>query len=108
MKWVVVLLCSFIINASAEKHLNANGPFRKYHTIDSEPNRRFCKRPPSIGSSSMPVTVATLNISTTVYSNKEQIIITWTSLPTSCQDDFIGIYFVEISLVACKHNQFFF
>ncbi len=102
MKRVVVLFFFLVIFAAGDKHLNSNGPFGKRHTIDSEPNRRPCKRPAEIVSSSTSFAVASLNVSATVYSSNDQIIVTWPSISTTCQDDYIGIYFVEIPLTAGK------
>jgi hypothetical protein len=108
MKWIVVLLLSFIVFVAADKHLNANGPFGKHHTIDSEPNRRACKRPSGTTLSSIFESVSTLNISATTYFNKEQITVTWQSKLIPCEDDFIGVYFVGLSSVhidPCMHRK---
>jgi hypothetical protein len=103
MGWVVVFLFSFVIFAAADQHLNANGPFGKRHTINDEPSPHACNRGGGLLSSLTTVTVSTLNISATVYSSNEQIDVTWTPISAPCNDDFIGIYFVEIPLVRGKH-----
>ncbi|CAF3738515.1 unnamed protein product [Rotaria sordida] len=93
--------------AEADQHLNANGPFGKRHTINSEPSPYACNRSDGILSSSTIVTISSLNISATTYSSNEQIIVTWTPISTSCKDDFIGVYFVEIPLnTACGYFDY--
>jgi len=104
MRWIIILLSSFIVFVAAGKHLNANGPFGKTHTINSHPENA-CRHPPDIPSSTS-VTAATLNISAMVYSTNEQITVTWASVSTLCKDDFIAIYFVEIPLTAGKYDFF--
>jgi hypothetical protein len=103
MRWVIVLIYSLIIFVAADQHLNAHGPFGKRHTINSEPSPYACNRPNGVASPTT-VTVATLNVSATTYSSNEQIIVTWTPLSPSCEDDFIGIYFAEIPLETGKYN----
>jgi hypothetical protein len=92
---VVVLLFSFIIFVEADQHLHANGPFGKRHLPNDEPSPHTCNR--TSGVSSTTVDLITLNVTATGYSSNEQINVTWTSTSTSCTDDFIGIYFTEIS-----------
>ncbi len=98
MRWVVVFLSSFAILVAGDRHLNANGPFGKRHTINSEPSPYACNRPSGLLSSSTTVTISNLNISATVYSSNEEIKVTWTPLSTSCKDDFIGVYFADIPI----------
>ncbi|CAF1489644.1 unnamed protein product [Adineta steineri] len=105
MRWIIILLSSFIAFAATGKHFNGNGPFRKPHRIDDHPEDA-CRHPPHV-SSSISETVATLNVSTTIYSTNEQITITWTSVSTVCHDDFIAIYFAEIPLTAaCDYYDY--
>lgn len=96
MRWVIVLLSSFVILAAGDQHLNNNGPFGKRHTINSEPSPYACNRGDGLLSSATTVTVETLNVSATNFSGSEEIKITWTPFSTVCKDDFIGVYFSEI------------
>jgi hypothetical protein len=109
MRRVVVLLFSFVIFVTEDQHLNANGPFGKRHTINTEPSPYASNRPEGLLSSTT-VAVSNLNISATVYSSNEQIEITWTPLSASCEDDFIGIYFVDIPIdkgnMPCPYDLF--
>jgi hypothetical protein len=98
---VAFLLSFFVFVAETDHHLNANGPFGKRHSIKDEPSPHACNRGPGISSPSdsiSTVIIADLNVSTTVYASLDQIEVTWTSTLNSCQDDFIGIYFVEIPI----------
>jgi hypothetical protein len=99
MKCFIVFVSLFIIFVGGDRHLNANGPFGKYHAIGDEPSPHACNRGTGISSSSSKmVTVTNINVSTTTYSSNEQIIITWTPISTPCVDDFVGVYFVDIDL----------
>ncbi|CAF3702659.1 unnamed protein product [Rotaria sp. Silwood1] len=98
--WVLRRAIRTPINAHTRKHLNANGPFGKRHTIDDEPDRRPCKLPSKIKSSSTNVSIASLNVSSTIYSSNELVTVTWSSPLTPCYDDYIGIYSVESPLTA--------
>ena len=95
MKSLIFLLSFFVLLAAGDQHLNANGPFGKRHTINSEPNPYNCHRPDGYSAA---VNVADLNVSTTTYSSREQIIVDWSPLSGWCEDDFIGVYFVDILL----------
>jgi hypothetical protein len=108
MRWVVVFLSSFVIFVIGDQHLNANGPFGKRHTINDEPSPYACKRDSGLLSDSTMVTEASLNVSAVVYSSNEQITVTWTPLSTSCEDDFIGVYFVDIPIEKGKYSNIFF
>jgi hypothetical protein len=96
MRWIVVFLCSFIILIAGDHHPNTNGPFGKRHTIDDLQIPYGCNRAPDLLFSSTLADVSTLNLSTTVYSNGEEIKVTWTPLSTTCTDDFIAVYSIEI------------
>jgi hypothetical protein len=98
MRWVVFFLSSLAILVAGDRHLNANGPFGKLHTINTEPSPYTCNRGFGLLSYSTSVTVSNLNISATVYSSNEEIKVTWTPLSTSCKDDFIGVYFADIPI----------
>ncbi|CAF2126035.1 unnamed protein product [Rotaria magnacalcarata] len=104
MKQAIVLWAFLVSFVTAGKHLNANGPFGKRHKDDDELIRRECKRPPGEASSSRIIVVASLNVSSTIYSSNELITITWSSPLTTCHDDYIGIYFAEIPITsACSY-----
>lgn len=93
-----MFLSLFVILTAADKHLNANGPFGKRHTINDEPSPYACDRSQGLLSSFTTLTISRLNVSATVYSSNEEIIVTWTPLSSACEDDFIGVYFVEIPI----------
>ncbi|CAF3389336.1 unnamed protein product [Rotaria sp. Silwood1] len=87
----------------AEKHLNANGPFGKRHEFHNEPSPYACNRGAGLSSSIFHrrnKDLQDLQVSKTVYMSSEQILVTWTPISASCKDDFIGIYYIEIPLVA--------
>jgi hypothetical protein len=95
------LLTFFAVVAATDYHLNSNGPFGKRHSIKDEPSPYNCHRGAGISLSSVPISTviaANLNVSTTIYVSNDQIEVTWSSTLISCQDDFIGIYFVEIPI----------
>jgi hypothetical protein len=102
-----VLFSSFFIFVVADRHLNANGPFGKRHIMnDGLSHTHPCHRGIGISSSSISratVTMSTLNVTATVYSNNEQINVSWTPISSPCKDDFVGIYFVETALSAGKY-----
>ena len=106
MRWVVVFLSLFVILVAEDQHLNANGPFGKRHTINDEPSSYACDRSQGLLSSSTTLTISNLNVSATVYSSNEEIRVTWTPLSSACEDDFIGVYFVEIPIEKGKYAIF--
>jgi len=95
MKCLVVFLSLISIFIRGDQHLNANGPFGKRHAIGDEPSPHACNRGSDI-SSSQTLTVENINVSATVYSSNEQIVINWIPISNPCVDDFVGIYFVDI------------
>ena len=95
MHWIVALLSVSVLLVAGDQHLNANGPFGKRHTVDSEPSPYTCNRPDGYSTSG---TVADLKVSATNYSSNEEITVSWSSLSSWCKDDFIGVYFLEIPL----------
>ena len=103
---VVLLLCSFVILIAGDQHPNINGAFGKRHTIDDLQIHYEYKQTSNLLFASTLTVVSTLNVSTTVYSNGEEIKVTWTSLPTTCKDDFIGIYSIDIPDTNGKHITF--
>ncbi len=96
MRWVVVFLCSFLILIAGDQHPNTNGPFGKRHTLDDFQIPYRCNRASGLLFSSTFADVSTLNLSATVYSNSEEIKVSWTPLSTTCKDDFIGVYSIDI------------
>ncbi|CAF2723528.1 unnamed protein product [Rotaria sp. Silwood2] len=50
----------------------------------------------------------TLNVSSTFYVSNQQIVVTWPTMSSSCNDDFIGIYFIDIPLLtgACSYFDY--
>ena len=96
MRYLVVIIFLFLLIVSiiADQHLNANGPFGKRHALTNIPSPTGCNR--TIGASLPVDSLFTLNVTAIVYSSNEQINVTWTAVSTSCADDFIGIYFIDI------------
>lgn len=90
---VVFLFFSSIISVASHQHIYDDGPFGKRHLANELQSLYNCNDTADVSS-----TQIILNVTTTVYSNNEQINVTWTSTSTSCTDDFIGIYSVEIPL----------
>ena len=99
---VVVLLFSFItlLALASDTHLDANGAFGKYHLVNEFGSLYECNYTATVSSS--PVRDIDLNVSTTVYSNNEQVNVTWISTFIPCIDDFIGIYSAEVPLSSGK------
>jgi hypothetical protein len=109
--YFVVLISSFIVLVQAEKHLNANGPFRKRHTVGNEPSPTACDRGSGISSPFFrrrTKDVQNMQVSKTQYISSEEIQVTWTPIRASCKDDFIGVYFTEIPIEAGKHVTYFY
>ena len=99
---VAFFLIFYVFVATADDHLNANGPFGKLHSIKDEPSPYTCRRDAGLdlsSHSSLTVNATDLNVSSTAYASLDQIEVTWTSTLISCNDDFVGIYFVEIPIV---------
>jgi hypothetical protein len=108
--YFVVFLSSFIVYAQAEKHLNANGPFGKRHTVHNEPSPYACNRGAGISSPFFrrrTQAVQNIQVSKTVYLSSEQIQLTWKPISASCKDDFIAIYSVDIPIAAGKNTNYF-
>lgn len=98
---VAFLVICFVSVVRTDQHLNANGPFGKRHSMNDEPSPYSCHRGAGISSSSdrtRTMVNADLNVSATAYASLDQIDVTYVSTWTSCQDDFIGIYFVDIPI----------
>lgn len=94
--YCIILISSLI---QAEKHLNANGPFRKRHKVDNEPSPHACNRGAGISSSLFPrrtKDIQDIKVSKTFYASNERIDLTWTPVFASCKDDFIGIFYAEV------------
>jgi hypothetical protein len=76
MKSLIVFVSLVTIFVEGDRHLNANGPFGKRHSIGDEPSPHACNRRDGISSSSRVLTVDNINVSSTVYSSNELITIT--------------------------------
>jgi hypothetical protein len=102
MKCLILLLSFFFISVEGDRHLNVNGPFGKRHSIGDEPSPHACNCGSDIFYSKN-LTVENINVSTTVYSSNEQIVIDWIPISKSCVDDFVGIYFIDIDSLNGKY-----
>ncbi|CAF4314875.1 unnamed protein product [Adineta steineri] len=104
---VIFLLAFFVAVTARDHHSNVNWAFRNRHSIRGEPYP--CDRDIGISTSSNSIptlTITQLNVSTTAYVSMEQIEVTWTPISNSCHDDFIGIYFVETSILTGMYAIF--
>ncbi|CAF1269268.1 unnamed protein product [Adineta ricciae] len=105
----LVLFALFIVNIiQCEEHLYVNGPFGKRHLTVDIPSPYNCNR--SIGISEYlthRIQISELQVSSTHYSNNEEIYVSWIPSLNPCQDDFIGAYFVETPLIEpCSYLDF--
>ena len=90
-----LLIFGFCINfVASSHHIESYGAFGKYHTIYEIESSYIQKHTGNDFSSQDDFIV--LNVSSTLYSNGDQINITWTPPSTVCSDDFIGVYSIEI------------
>lgn len=97
MKYLAELvLCLFISFVASHRHIDASGAFGKRHLIDEIGHSYIHNYTANV--STFKDNPMILNVSSTVYSNTEQINVTWTSTSISCKDDFIGIYSIEIPI----------
>ena len=104
VSFVTLLSCS-IVFVQAEKHLNANGPFGKRHTVHNEPSPYACDRGAGVSSSVFRQRikrVQNIEVSKTLYMSADIIQIKWTPSTPSCKDDFVGIYYAEVPLTSGK------
>jgi hypothetical protein len=95
----IVFFVLLIVGIRGEDHFYAHGPFGKPHLKAEIPSLFNCNRSIGVFSRSirsLSVTITELNVSSTHYSNKDSLYVTWTPTTAPCKDDFIGIYFVEI------------
>lgn len=99
----VLLLVNFI---ECEEHQYAHGPFGKAHLSVEIPNPYNCNRTIGLFSGSESMSVTDLKVSSTNYSNGDRIEVTWTPISSPCEDDFIGIYFVEVPVDTGKKQSF--
>lgn len=106
MKEIGVLLCSFILLIAGDQHPNINGAFGKLHTTDDLQIHYEYKQTSDLLFADTLTAVPTLNVSTTVYFNGEEINVSWTPLSTTCKDDYIGIYSIDIPDSEGKHATF--
>jgi hypothetical protein len=98
-----VLFVLLIVATQCEEHLHANGPFGKAHLSAKIPN---CNQISGIffrSIRSASVSISELKVSSTNYSNAETIYVSWIPSSAPCNDDFIGVYFVEIPEVTGKN-----
>jgi hypothetical protein len=103
MKCFIRFLSFVFLSVERDRHFNVNGYFRKRHTIGNKSSAHACNRGPGIYSTSKIPSVANINVSTTIYSSNEQIVISWAPVSTPCKDDFVGIYFIDIDPSKGKH-----
>ena len=86
----------FFVAVHSDEHRYRHGAFRKAHLTVEKPSFIHCQGNHGIFSRSLrsrSMAITQLEVSTTNYHNGEQISVSWSSTP--CNDDFIGIYFVE-------------
>ena len=105
MGFVRLLAALLIVHLSRGDHENQSGPFGKHHSIKNVPSPFGCNR--TLGSASPPspscsptTHITRLDVSSSLYVSNEEIIVTWNSTLSTCEDDFVGIYFVEVPLVS--------
>ncbi|CAF0977712.1 unnamed protein product [Adineta ricciae] len=99
----------FVVHVTlGEGHVHSNGPFGKIHKEVNIPSPFNCNRTIGLSTNSPSVRITDLQVSSTHYSNKDHIIVSWTPLPSPCKDDFIGIYFVEVPVEtgACDYADY--
>jgi hypothetical protein len=98
---VLLFLALLVVATRCEDHLYAHGPFGKAHLSVEIPSPFNCNRSSGLFLRSLrspSIEITELKVSTTNYSNTETIHVSWTPSSTLCEDDFIGIYFVEIPI----------
>lgn len=97
---IAFLLICFVFVAAIDHHSNINWAFKNQRSIRND--LYPCHRSIGITFSSDPiqsVSISYLNVSTTLYVSMELVEVTWPPVSNSCRDDFIGIYFVETSIL---------
>jgi hypothetical protein len=102
---VVFFVVLLVVATQCEEHLHVNGPFGKVHLTAKIPSPFNCNRSIGIFSRSIrstSVEITDLKVSSTNYSNSDEIYVSWTPLSAPCTDDFIGVYFVEIPVETGK------
>ncbi|CAF3112882.1 unnamed protein product [Rotaria socialis] len=112
---IITDACYFLVVVVAvvqcSSHNNFNDPFGKHHSMKTFPSPYGCNRSLGISfpSISLPIIYSTeLNVSSTFYISNEQVMVTWPATYSSCDDDFIGIYFIDIPLLigACDYFDY--
>ncbi len=103
----LLLLAALVVAIRCEEHLYANGPFGKAHLSVAMPSPYNCNRSIGIFPPSTSVKITELKVSSTNYSNIDKIDVSWTPSSVPCEDDFIGVYFVEIPLATGKKMTLF-
>lgn len=94
----IVWLGLLVLASRSEEHLYAHGPFGKAHLSVEKPDRINCDLSNKIFSrflTSPSVIINELQVSTRSYLKSDKIHVSWTSSPSACRDDFIGVYFLE-------------
>jgi hypothetical protein len=105
IRWFSLLLMCAIDLAATDTHLNANGPFGKAHAINDVPSPFACDRRYGSASTSRRRPVQSMNVSRSRYASNDVIEVSWTRVPNSCKDDFVGIYFTTIDDAAGKRDE---
>lgn len=104
---LLVFLSLLWLTIRADRHLNLNGAFGKAHRFNEEPSPYACNRGSGLLSRLFPhryKDIQSLNVSQTLYRSNDLLDITWPTISTSCKDDFIGIYSVDVPLIAGKQR----
>ena len=108
-----LFFCTFFFCWSvtnADRHLNNNGAFGKKHHYKNEPSPYACDRGSGLNhflSSRRFTAIQQLNVSKTFYTSNDPIQVSWTSLSPSCKDDFIGIFYADVSIqAACDYFDY--
>ncbi|CAF3281615.1 unnamed protein product [Rotaria socialis] len=106
---VHVFLLIFAIRSEEDFHVN--GPFGKAHLKSEIPSPFNCNRSVGIVSyliRSISTEITDLNVSSTHYSNSDEIYVFWIPSLNPCADDFIGVYFVEVPVEtgACDYVDY--
>lgn len=87
---ILLVLIYLIIEIRSEKEDHFIGPLGKVHLKSNIPSPFNCNR--SIGST----TQLDIQLSKTKYSNGDFVSLSWIPLNSSCFDDFIGLFFVNV------------
>ncbi len=94
MKCLVVFLSLISIFIRGDQHLNANEPLENVSQLVMNQAHMHVIVDQTFLLQTL--TIENINVSATVYSSNEQIVINWIPISNPCVDDFVGIYFVDI------------